>query len=490
MQEPHADRSWMSRRWEYQVGHDEHLGDILEQIRRQAVGIVLLDISRHDALRKDGALRRTLEAAAAELGKQVVFSFHQQDSSSSRGQPAIIPITVVQSRAPPQRGGHPPGREVPRIRLGRRGRRLALAFTLLAGALTAVVAVFLVPHAVIDLWPRTEPVSLALSVRASVTATDVDPTRGVLPARIQFLEEIVERAFPVQHTVNRGEHARGMVQIVNRTGTEQRIKAGSRLRAGSGGVYRTQEAHTVPPRGTIDAAVVADDAGGVGNLADGTLSFVALSRDAQAVLFAAVRQPLRGGTDRLVKQLSEEDLQRAAEQLLSESGAVLEKLRAQLPAGTFQRPELQRVEVLDARPRESLGDELQEFHLQTRLRASVFAIHDRALVDLLTAMTLASSENKRSLGRPLAGTSVRVEGVDWDKGTADFATHVENTTVAQLDLAVLKKRLVGRTAEGAAEYLRGLPEMQDVRVRLRPFWVRRVPFIPRNVIVTVHLPGE
>jgi hypothetical protein len=250
-----------------------------------------------------------------------------------------------------------------------------------------------------------------------------------------------------------------------------------------------KESAVVPPRSTVEVAVVADEGGTKGNLQEGELAFVALSRDARQVLFGRVEKPLVGGTDRPVPVLAEEDIRRAAEQLTKDAHErVRQKMLEQLPAAVLRTEELIRVRVTDAKAREALRSEISEFHLLGRIRGEYFIVGETDLLGLFRAMALSRTEGKKTLGKPLAAEGVRVEKMRWEEGFVDLALRVENIVHEDLDIALLKERLAGRTSDGAAEYLRALPGVKDVHVTLSPFWIRRVPSIPRNVNVVLELP--
>lgn len=514
MPRPEAPSPEGTRRGEYRVPSGEALSGIMSRIRGASGNELFLDITDHEELRTDGALRRTLAAAAAETGKQITFSVSGSPlaPSPSPARGASVPVTVVRpaptltaqrvsSNAAQSHGSferHATASEQRQkwvgigfsvSRLSSTGKRVALIFTFLAGLLATAAVIFLVPRAEVEIAPNVEPINADLAVRASADAAQVNPADGVIPARIISLEKTVEGTFPVEHIVERGERARGAIDIVNRTGSEQRLRRGSRLKHPSGVVLIMDDAVVVPPRGSARVPVTAQEGGTKGNLRDGQLAFVALPSSAQAVLFGRVVEPLSGGTDRPVPTLAEEDVRRAAEGLAKDAqAAVREDVQRQMPRGTLGRGELMHVRIVDAVARESLGSELREFHLTGKLRGEAFAVPEAELLDLLQAMALKRTEGRKTLGKPLGLDTVRVTAVRWEDGTADFAARIENVAHEALDIGSVKERLAGRTQDGAVEYLRALPGVKDAQVTLRPFWIRRVPSIPRNVHVVLRLP--
>jgi baseplate J-like protein len=502
---------------EYTVASGEAIGDILERIRGLPGDDVLLDITAHESLRTDGALRRTLASAAAELGKRLTFSVVGHSLGKGKGKMAqdapVFHSRVVAPSVPPRRGG--PGRVQVTVipaasserhshgevsaatlgvslpRLSRTGKRVALTFAFLAGLLTTAAVVFLAPHADVVVFPAVEPVSADLVVRASTRAARSDPSSGVLGSRIVSVDTSLEGTFPVEHRVERGDRAKGTIELVNRTGETQKIRGGSRLGGQNGVVLTMEQSASVPPDGTTTVPVVAEEGGTKGNLTGGELTFVALPPETKPILFGRVTTALTGGTDKAVPQLAESDIRRAQEQLLEQhKGELLEKLRAQRPQDALTDEALVRVRVTEVHPQESLGSEVSEFHLRGLLRGEAFVIEKTHLLALVEEMVLARAGAGHALGKPLAAERVNIENIRWEDGVVDIALHVENVLRAAFDLRKLREHLAGRTPAGAEEYLRALPGVKGARVTVRPFWIHRVPSIPRGVQITIELPDQ
>lgn len=507
-------------RWEYRVPRAETLQELLDRLRQIPAEEILLNITEHAALQADGALRRAVVAAAAELMKRVAFSVEAPSPvlrgererrdvralpggtatgrrvsevsrpDAVRGHRAFgIPVTVLRTSPSSREGAVAAPLSAPHLRLGVSGRRIAFAFAFLAGFLVAAAVLFLAPRAEVAITPITEPINTDLALRASAHVSNADPGEGVVPARLLHVEREVEGVFPVTSMVEKGDRASGTIKVVNRTGAEQRLKGGSRLRADNGVVLRMDESAVVPPQGEADVKVTADEGGTKGNLQSGELSFAALPEETQSILFGRVGSPLLGGTDQPVATLAKEDIARATQELLATHREELrEQLRAERPSDALAREEFLQVSLTDSVPRERLGAEVSEFHLRGMLRGEAFTVRESELTSIIVAMAAARSGGQMTLGYPPSIDTLRVEQVRFDEGTADLAVQVENLVHARFDITLLKERLAGRTPEGAREYVTALPGVKDVRVHLGPFWVRRVPTIPRNIQITLELP--
>lgn len=520
------------RRWEYRAPRGAGLSEILERIRMAPGDDILIDISEHDLLRTDSALRRTLTAAAKDVGRRVMFSLASQELSSPAlgtspsalrspravtspsaarslsahaplrtqntrpavTRPAPVPVSVIGGgsgkRVPSRRpAGFFVAIQAPRV--GISSKRLAVIFAFFTGLCATVAILFLAPHADIEIFPDAEPLVAEYNFRAGLDISRLEPEAAVMPARLLTVEEDIREAFPVEHKEQRGARARGMVDLVNRTGDTQRIKQGSRLLGSNGHVYRTEHAAVVPPQGSVPVPVTADAGGVKGNMTEGVLTFAALPDSAAPILFARLREPLGGGTDVLVSTLADEDLARARDRVRdSRAGALRQRLEEQLPPGALSADELFRVVWLTVQSQEPLGSEATTFHITGKLQAQVLLVVDKDALELARAIALARAGDAKTLGRPIPASALRITEVRWDEGEVLLRVGMENVLHTAFDFSRVKERLVGRTTQGALDYLRGLPGVKDARVALRPFWIRRVPAIPRNINVAIVLPEE
>lgn len=500
--EPGRSSPSASERWEYRVSPRESIGALLDRIRQGSARQILLDISAHPALRRDGSLRRTLTTAATEAGKQLTFSLvgaPDTDPSVPKSSPpasaarssrasAKVPVTVLSSAAS-SGSSRPTPVDIVLPRLGHSGKRIALFFAFLAGILITIALFFLAPRATIVIDPVIEPITTDLTLRLSSSARAVDITAGIVPAIIQHEEEVVDVTAPVTTVVEKGDPARGSVRIINRTGATQQIRGGSRLVTAEGAIFRMERGVAALPGEETTVPVVADRGGESGNLASGTLLTFAALPESASTLFARTEGALSGGTTQRASILSQEDITRAVEETrVRLEPSFRDRVRAKLPPDMVVRDDLFRLRVLDARPREKIGSETAEVHLQVHVRGELLAASHEHLQQTVHSLLVSRTEDAKVLGRPIRLDDIRLKQLRWDEGIADLDLHVENVLHAAFDLPRLQKDLLGRTQDGAEEFLGGLAGIKQAEVSLQPFWVRRIPSVAHNVRLTIRLP--
>ncbi len=493
----------------------EDLAEILSKIREHRTPHVLVSFSAHSLVRESREWRRLLRAAARDLGKELAF---QEEETAGRekvlgkgvrgGTPVSAQTPSASARdvnregsafaghhgrkhlVPRRRGPSLPAYASPLRGLGRRwfkGSRLLLPFFfLLAGALLASVILFVLPRARITVETTTEPLIADLTLFLDASAQEPSLDSLTHPARHVLLEEDVDREFPVETMIEKGNRAEGSVELVNRTDRPQGIKGRTRLQGESGIVILTQRDLILPSKGRFSVAVAAEKGGSLGNLEPQRLDMPGLPPASQKILYGELVRPLKGGTDRPVRELSEADVRRATERLRAEMEArlqerlrnredgVSQKLSRSIEPDVLTLPGLSRLTIEDVRTSVPIGEAVEVFRVLGLARAEALTA-DRSAVEKFLRMSLRARAGEGKEVPPLDLAALRVVDVRWDSLRAQLTLHVETTLAPSLDLDGLKDRLRGRTPKDAASVLREIPGVKAVSVRLSPLWVTRVP---------------
>lgn len=493
-------------RSEYRVTADDTLASLLERIREAQGTELLLDITENNLLLKDGSLRRTLVSAASEFEKKVTFSFSEKQNlrhserveenkkpvlkvscleHEREGVARAVPVAVVKQ----VKEMRPVFRDLPKIKLGDSGKRIAVFFSFFAGILLAGGIFFILPRADIKITPEVEPISMNLALTATVSALNVDAEKGIVPAQILNYEEVVSGAFPVKGVLQQGEKAHGQVTIVNRTVTEQKIKGKSRLKGAGDIMFTMDESVTVAPHSSVAVKITADQGGTVGNLQSGKLYFVALPDTDQAILYAEVVAPLMGGTDKTVPALSKDDFENAKKQFLAEKQDKLKKtLEDSLAPDVVRDDRFLQFDLSDLSAVESIGAQIADFHLKGKAKSKYFVFKQNDVTELVNRTVGKRVTEGKVLSKKLDALDLTINKIDWKENTVSFNYSVQNSVQNKFDLEVIKKDLVARTLDGAQTYLRGIAGIKDVSVKLSPFWVKRVPGFKKNIRIEIEVP--
>lgn len=471
-------------RSEYRVASDDTLASLLERIRETPGTELLLDITENSLLLKDGSLRRALVSAAGEFKKRVAFSFSEKQNPRKNERPeekkrndgAAKPVPVAVFR------------DLPKIKLGRSGKSIAVFFSFFAGLLLAGGIFFILPRANVKLTPDAEPISLELPFTATVSALNVDVEKAVVPAQVLNYEENVDLAFPVKGFAQLGQRSRGQVTIINKTVTEQKIKGKSRLKNADGLVFTMDESAIIAPHSSASVRVTADGGGVAGNLQNGKLYFVALPETDQNILFAEIITPFSGGTDETVSALNEDDVEKAKQQFLAENQEKLKKTLADsLVSDVVRDDRFFDFDLSGLASAEPAGAQISEFHLKGKVKARYFVFKRGDVDELIKRVVEKRVGSGKVLSKPLDEASLHIGKIDWKENALSLNYSLQNSLQNDFDLTEIKKNLVARTADGAKTYLLGLSGVKDASIKLSPFWVKRVPGFKKNIRIEMEV---
>lgn len=289
----------------------EYLGGALGIPARQgdpvALGLVGVPeaVPREDAVLHANALGLAL---AARDGRLPHLNF-QRKERIIRQQPA--PIGGIVEEGTPQPPHPTPGAKK-RV-LSKRTRiiiAVAVAIAGVAAIAGSLVYAFVIrpsqgaPEAGADL-PDALEVSFETPFRIGGDLQEGELALTVLTADLEARRDV-----PVSGGAEVAELATGTMAIINDGDTPQALVERTRLLSSEGVLFRLRNGVTVPPRGRVDAEVIADQPGAAGNVPAGRFTIPGLPADRQGVVYGDAAAPMTGGV-RQTGQVSDADIQRA-----------------------------------------------------------------------------------------------------------------------------------------------------------------------------------
>lgn len=373
--------------------------------------------------------------------------------------------------------GGDPGK--PKIRLGRR-ERMALAALLGVTSLVALLGVLLfLPKARVRLVLATAPLLVDQEVTIRADETNVP---SVVPGTGFFREVGVEGTASVISTEMVGTKAVGIVDIINKTSEEQKIKERSRLVTKNGVLFYMTRSATVPAAGRVPVPVEAAEAGEVGNIEPQRLDFAALDSSAQSVVYGEATGAISGGTGEEIHVVKDEDIARAKTAAQEAAQAkVRDEIRGELPRGWVLLDESWTAELADFSVDGTIGDRQPQLAYTAQATVRVLGYEAATLEDRLTKALQGRLDQNYALFPGPISYSKTVKNVDWEKGEGVIVARVTHTTIPDFSLETLRQKIARRSADEAKQYLEGLPGVRSVDLTLSPFWVQSIPRIENRI---------
>ncbi|MBI3251320.1 MAG: hypothetical protein HYZ62_00235 [Candidatus Andersenbacteria bacterium] len=393
------------------------------------------------------------------------------------------PLFAAPAKKPKKAGGFG------HMRIGQKERLVVAGFFGLILIAAVLAGLIFLPSATIDLTLRAAPL---LVDEKFVLSTQGAPSDKTLPGTGFAREVEVKGASPVTSREVIGAKASGVLQLVNRTTDEQKIKERSRLETKDGVLFYMAQHAIIPPAeggvpSRVSVPVEAALAGPEGNIAPQRLNFVALDSSAQSLVYAENTATLTGGSGEEISVVKQADID-AAKVAAGQAGRVQAEaeIRRELPRGWTVLEESWASEIKAFDTPTALEAKQAEIPYTARVIVHAFGYeNEKFQAALMAALNTKLDQDFMLFPGPISFTSA-VESADWEKGEGTIAVRITHMTVPNFSVDTLKDKLAGRSQEEALKYLQGLKGVQKATVTTWPFWVSSIPTIDKRISIQLH----
>jgi hypothetical protein len=378
-----------------------------------------------------------------------------------------------------------------------RRRKDLLYFVLPIVAALAVIGVFafyVLPSATVTVHARLEKVNREMEIQIDSTKDTVDSENRLVPGK-KITEELADsKTYVPSGKKNVGEKASGFVTLYNFTDNTLVLKSKTtHLQVDGKTYYFLQDVGSIRPTQlltdgkTPDPAsliapvpIVAGAGGEDSNLPVNTRFEVynEVFGHQPEVLYAQNANPIAGGLNKEITMIAEPDVVAARQDLQS---SILEKLRgvvAEKYSSNYKVVDgAYKMEVLEEALSDPINSDVEKFQLTQRARVTALIFDETQLKNVMESrITSLLPENKyldNSGGQTLTEKFI---SLDLNTGTGTVTANMEANLKYRLNAEFLSDGLLGKSATEVKEILLARPEINQVDVTLRPFWVKKVPY--------------
>ncbi len=371
-------------------------------------------------------------------------------------------------------------------------KKIAISFVVMTGFLVLFVIYLSFGQAEIIITPVREPVEV--NFIADLMPKEIGEGAGVVPGRITIpgrLNETVvsgSKEYEASGTKVIQEEVGGKVTIINNYSKVQPLVATTRLLSPEGILFRTKERVDVPPGGKVEVEVYADPpTGQAANLGPTHFTIPGLWSGLQDKIYGESYEKMRGG-EREVKIVTQNDLDKAYADLTKNlSQGVIEEIKKEMEAAGEILGKVLITEILERKSNASPDDIKDKFIVTLKFRAVGVAFYRRDLESLaFTKLQSQVSEGKELVSVDFNNLSFVIERYDLKGKEANINVQLNGETVLKAESKILdKNNLIGKSKEEAMKYLLAFPEIQNVEIRLSPFWVRKIPKLKEHIEIII-----
>ncbi len=361
-------------------------------------------------------------------------------------------------------------------------RRIALFFTLVTVGVLVSALYFALAKAEV----RIKPHEYAVNAEFNVNIENVPLSEnGIAGKMIEEIKSESEEFDIAGEGEIRDGVAQGEVRLFNNTSTSQILVQKTRLLSEDGILFRLTNKVNVPARGSIVASVYADRPGPDGDIEPAKFTIPGLNTTLQKSIYAVSDKPMSGGRI-VVKIVNEKDIIDAKNAITDKIVSAVREEMVKLidETGAF----VLWPEVLEETVDSKAGDEREKIKVFIKIRV-LSVIYDKAALEKIALEKVNLIVPAERTVKNIMFNDVKIDLVKFDSGigTATVKVTVPAGVIIKESASVLdKEQLIGLKTSNAKEYLENFEEIDEVKIKTRPFWLRYLPSSAERIKIYIQ----
>lgn len=361
-----------------------------------------------------------------------------------------------------------------------------------------IFAIKVLPKATISLKTDAQSIDLSVPLNLATTATKVSTADNTIPAKLAQLQKTYTQQVPTTGQKNNGNKASGQVTITscNDDGSGVTIPAGTGISA-NGQTYITQSTVSTEeslfqgktcrtfPSTSASVNVLAQSPGSSFNITAGSSMQVAGYSNVNAK-----SGPISGGTDNIVHSVNQNDITNAKSKIqLASDNDMKKTLKSQLSKDNYYAIEATYSSGTPAiSPSADVGTVADTVTVTETVTYTMFGVHKNELRVLVgDAIKSQIDTSKQSvLDDGIDSASYNIDNLTASGGKITMSGTA--TAGPDLDTDSIRQNALGKKPAEIKSSLESYPGVQNVDVKLSPFWVSSVPHKSSKVKVEIAKP--
>jgi hypothetical protein len=360
-------------------------------------------------------------------------------------------------------------------------------------ALIIIVVLFGKTKAAVVIRAETTPADVALEASFNANSSQSDVANRALKAQIQETKKTVSQSFAATGQKDLGTKASGTMSFSIRCADVDddppTIPAGTGVSANNL-TFITQTATSLtytpsPCRFTGSTRVVAQNNGDQYNLSSRGYSVSGFSD------VSANGNQMSGGTSRVVKVVSQADVDKAREQLnQQDTNDIRKELKEGFADETTILEDTFTTTFGNVVSEPAVDQEANEARLTAEVTYSILGVSNEdigAVLDKAITDQMTNKEQQRVYKNGLA--EAKFEKLSGDARTATYRISTLGYYGPQFNEDELKNQITAKKIGEVRSYLQDLPGVKGVDISLSPFWARSTPD-PSRIQITLEVDDQ
>ncbi len=357
----------------------------------------------------------------------------------------------------------------------------SLIFSLL-GLIVIVILGFLFFSGIeVEIWPKTE--SLEFDYQVSLKRE----LGGELPGQSFDVKKTKEKEFSSTGKKIKEAKATGTIRVYNAHSTySQSLLPNTRFVSSDGKLFKSIKREMISGgryeggkfvSGYSDIEVKAAEAGEGYNIGPSTFSIPGFAGTAKYTTFYGKSfTDMTGGFKGEVAQITQGDLDRAREDLVSElKEENFQFLKDALPEDYTLLFDTLSHEVLNTNSSKEAENEGESFNYQVELKSQCLAFNKKEMRSFVKEVIHSKISEDMEIQEESLNTGFSLKSLDLEKGEVVLDLDIRAKIFSKIDLEKVKKSISGQTLNEVRLFLENLPGIEKIEVKSWPFWRRRFP---------------
>ncbi len=377
----------------------------------------------------------------------------------------------------------------------KRKKRGILVAAAVAGAAVALIVLLFsfIREVDIVIVPYTREVPV--SVEMELSNEKKNGRDSFLQTRVVHAEVSDLVTIDVTTQEDRGSKSRGMVKLINKTGSPYNIVLDTVLRGSNGEEYIPTKETTVPAAfvstegdvvyGESLIEVIARNPGERANAASGRMSISSVPVEKGDRIYAEIQSPgIQGGSSEVVRVVGEEELEKGRSILQKKMEiALLKKIQDQLQEGEILPDVLLfREEVVGSDPEK--GAEADTVDITYALKAEAYPFM-RDKMNSILKQKIQQKEGGISQWKDPDYSSFTFAVLERMEGAVSVRIEGTLQEIPSFDIEQLRQKVLGKTFREARRILLAEENIKDVRFVKNRGFREKVPEDAKKVVISI-----
>lgn len=367
--------------------------------------------------------------------------------------------------------------------------------------LLCVYLYFKLPKADVKIWPKVETLVYQQAVTADKSATSVDVSKFVIPAKYFETEKSSSEDFPATGNANNEGKATGTITIYNKYDPPSplTLKIGTHFMSDSGKLFVTNQKVVVPAAkksgskitpGSVQVGVTAVEGGDSYNIAPSNFSVPGLKGTAYYYsISASSAKAMSGGYEGKVKKVTDDDLQGAKDALVNKlTTQATDELKGQISSEYVLLENAISAKTTSASSSTKVGTIAQNFTYQASVKASALAFKKSDLQDFAKQYIISQMQENKTLLEKSLKQEYSAATVDISGGKMGLNCEFSSGIYQSIDKNSLAVSLLNENSDQISQAVKNTlgENVSKVEINFWPFWVKKAPNSQKRINISLQ----